>query len=208
MKLYYSPGASSLAVHILLRETALSFSLCRVDLATHLTSRGGDYYEINPHGQVPILELDDGSHLTQQAIIAQYVCDLAGRTDLMPQAGSMERYRVMEWQNHIATELHKGFSPLFWRVAGAARDIVIHRLHRHFRRLDEHLSDQVFLTGHQFTAADAYLFVMASWGTWFELDMPRYPHLRQYLETIGHRASVISALAAEGEGLVISRAYT
>jgi glutathione S-transferase len=113
MKLYYASGACSLAPHIILREAQLPFSVEKVDTKTHKTEHGVDYYTINPKGYVPLLELDSGERLTEGPIIAQYICDKAGRQDLMPAAGSMARYRVMEWQNYTTSELHKSFSPLF-----------------------------------------------------------------------------------------------
>ena len=96
MKLYYSRGACSLTPHILLRETGLPFTLERMDGATHRTEHDVDYYTINPKGYVPLLELDNGERLSEGPVICQYICDLAGRTDLMPAAGTMARYRVME----------------------------------------------------------------------------------------------------------------
>jgi glutathione S-transferase len=113
MKRYYAPGACSLAVHIVLHETGLPFTLERVDLSKHETEQATDFYQINPKGAVPVLELDDGTRMTEGPIICQYLCDLAGRPDLMPEAGDMARYRVMEWQNYITSELHKTAGALF-----------------------------------------------------------------------------------------------
>src|SRR5690349_16344826 len=113
MKLFFSPGTCALAPHILFREAGLSFTPVRVDLATHKTASGRDYYAINPKGSVPLLEIEDGERLTEGPVIAQYIGDRAGRADLMPPAGSMLRYRVMEWQTYISSELHKAYSPLF-----------------------------------------------------------------------------------------------
>src|SRR5688572_25050591 len=113
MKLYYSPAACSLAPHIVLRETGLPFTLEKVDTGKHLTQAGADYYAINPKGQVPLLQLADGQLLNEGPVIVPYIADQARATALMPAAGSIERYRVMEWQNYITSELHKGFSPLF-----------------------------------------------------------------------------------------------
>src|SRR5437899_53773 len=112
MKLYYSPGACSLAAHITLAEAGLSYSTKRVDLKTHTLADGTDYYTINPKGYAPVLELDDGSRLSEAAVIVQYIADRKPGT-LAPAFGSMQRYRLMEWLNFIATEVHKNFSP-FW----------------------------------------------------------------------------------------------
>src|SRR5262245_52302634 len=113
MKLYYAPGACSLAPHIVLRETGANFSLERVDLKTHKLGNGTDYYTINPKGAVPLLELQGGERLSEGPVICQYIADQAGNTKILPAAGTLPRYRVMEWQNYITGELHKSFSPLF-----------------------------------------------------------------------------------------------
>jgi glutathione S-transferase len=112
MKLYYAPGACSLAPHIALNEAQIPHEAVRVDLREHKLADGTDYYTINPKGYVPLLELDDGRRLTEVAVILQYVADRKPGT-LAPAFGSFERYRLMEWLNFIATEIHKGWSPLW-----------------------------------------------------------------------------------------------
>src|SRR3569833_2375171 len=113
MKLYYSAGACSLSPHIALREAGIKFELVRAVLATHKLADGGDFYAINPKGQVPLLELDDGERLSEGPAILQYIADHAPASGLAPVAGTMARYRLMEWLNFITSELHKGFTPLF-----------------------------------------------------------------------------------------------
>ncbi|MCA1920851.1 glutathione transferase GstA, partial [Buttiauxella noackiae] len=113
MKLYYKAGACSLSPHIILRETGVDFSLVKVDLAAKKTEAGDDYLEINAKGQVPALLLDDGSLLTEGVAIVQYLADKVPDRQLLAPSGSMTRYHTLEWLNYIATELHKGFSPLF-----------------------------------------------------------------------------------------------
>ena len=120
LKLFYAPGACSLAPHILLRETGLPFTLVRVDLTSGSVATGGHLRSINPAGLVPVLELDDGSRLTEGPVICQYLADRAGAADLMPAAGTLDRYRVMAWQHYISSELHKSYSPLFARKVDAA----------------------------------------------------------------------------------------
>jgi len=113
MKLYFSPGACSLAPHIALHEIGVPFDGLRVDLKAHKVADGTDYYSVNPKGYVPLLELDTGERLTEAAVILQYIADRKPGT-LAPAFGSIERYRLMEWLNFIATEVHKQFGPLFY----------------------------------------------------------------------------------------------
>ncbi len=113
MKLFYKAGACSLSPHIVLREAGLDFTAEKVDLALKKTESGADYLTINPKGQVPALLLDDGSLLTEGVAIVQYLADRVPDRGLIPAAGTLSRYHAIEWLNYIATELHKGFSPLF-----------------------------------------------------------------------------------------------
>src|SRR5947207_15927571 len=108
VKLYYSPGACSYAPHIALYEAGFPFEAVKVDLRTHKLADGTDYYSINPKGYVPLLELDDGTRLSELAVIVQYIADRKSGT-LAPAFGSIERYRLMEWLNFISSELHKQF---------------------------------------------------------------------------------------------------
>ena len=111
MKLYYAPAACSLAPHIALSEAGLDHELVRVDLRTHTLPDGRDYVAVNPKGYVPVLELDDGTRLTEAAVILQYIADRKPGS-LAPAFGSLPRYQLMERLNFIATEIHKGFGPL------------------------------------------------------------------------------------------------
>ncbi len=141
MKLYYAPGTCSLAPHIALREAGLPFTLARVDLSTHTLASGEDYRQINPKGQVPALELDDGTRLTEGPVIVQFIADYAANTAFMPASGSLDRYRVMAWQNYITAELHKSFSPLFNPdFDAAAKDLHRRLLRGKYDWIDEQLS--------------------------------------------------------------------
>ena len=198
LKLYYAPGACSLAPHIVLRETGLPFTLVRVDLATGAVASGGNLRSINPAGLVPVLELADGSRLTEGPVICQYLADQAAATTLMPAAGTLERYRVMAWQNYITSELHKAYSPLFARrvdknaqaiLAGALRDKLI--------RLDGQLADRQFLVGDDFSAADAYLFTVLRWSALVGLPIDDLAYLAAHSARVLARPAVRDALAAE-----------
>lgn len=202
MKLYTHPGASSLSVHILLRETRLPFDLEVVNVTAKVRADGSDYWTVARRGMVPLLELDTGEKLTENLVIAQYICDRAGRHDLMPEAGTMQRYRVMEWQSYIAAELHKSFVPIFWPIDDETRALVLGRIRNRLGFLDEGLIGP-FLTGETFTAADAYLFVIGSWTRHFGISTDEYPRLRNLLNLVSQRQSVRDALKAEGRGLVV-----
>lgn len=199
MKLYYSPAACSLAAHIVLREIGQPFELVRVDTKAHRTLEGADFYAINPKGYVPVLELDDGQRLTEGPVIAQYVADAAHREDLMPAAGSLARYRVLEWQNYITSELHKSFTPLFNPAYDdAARKIIGGILRRKYTWLSEQLAAREFLTGKTFTAADAYLFVITRWAPGVKVDLSDLAPLQAFQARVAARPHVREALAAEG----------
>lgn len=199
MKLYYSPGACSLAPHIVLREAQLAFTLERVDLKSHKTEHGADYTAITSKGSVPLLELDNGEVLSEGPIITQYISDQAANTDLMPAAGTLARYRVMEWQNYITSELHKSFSPLFDATQGdAAKAHFSSALHKKFEWVSQQLDGRQYLTGDKFTAADAYLFTVAGWAKYVNLDLSAYDNLQVYLKRIAARPAVHAAMTAEG----------
>jgi glutathione S-transferase len=197
MKLYFSPGACSLAPHIALVEAGLPHDLVKVDLRTHKLENGGDYYAVNPKGYVPDLELDDGTRLTEAAVVLQYIADRKPGT-LAPAHGTMERYRLIEWLNFVATELHKGFSPL-WKpnTPDAYKSVVIENLGKRFDFLEPILAKQSYLTGEQFTIADAYLFTILSWSKALKVDLSKWPAITQYLQRVGARPAVQEAKRAE-----------
>jgi glutathione S-transferase len=199
MKLFYSPGACSLAPHIVLREAGQLFTLVKVDLGKHQTATGEDYLAINPKGSVPLLELDDGSRISEGPVIAQFVADQNKATSLMPPAGTMTRYRVMEWQNYITSELHKGFSPLFNAELNAnAKQVLSTIVFNKLRWVDGQLSGQNYLTGMTFTAADAYLFVVLGWTKYVGLDISSLSHVQRFVTMVSQRPAVRDAMKAEG----------
>ena len=198
MKLYYSPGACSLAPHIALSEAGLPYTTKRVDLKTHTLVDGTDYYTINPKGYVPLLELDDGARLTEIAAIVQYIADRKPGT-LAPAYGTMERYRLMEWLNFIATELHKQFSPLWYPTTPeATKDAQIAKLKTRFDLISKTLAAQPYLMGNDFTVADAYLFTILNWAPMLKVDLAPWPALVAYQARVAARPAVHTALVAEG----------
>ena len=198
MKLFLSPGACSRAVHITLHESGVAHESERVDIRTHKTASGADYYQVNPKGYVPTLVLDDGQKLTEVAAILQYVADRAPEKGLAPANGTFERYRLQEALNFVATEIHKGFSPLFNPATpDAYREIAKDRLAKRFEILNETLDRQPYLLGEQFTVADAYLFTVVSWAIPLKIDLAPYPGLARFLSRVADRPAVKATIAAE-----------
>lgn len=192
MKLYYSPNACSMSVHIVLNELGLLYEAVQVDLGTHkLVKTGADYYKINPKGYVPAIELDDGSLLTEVAAILQYVADRKPQSQLLAAPGSMERYRTIEWLTFISSELHKSFGPL-WNpnMPDAAKKIFIDKLNTRFELLDKHFAKNEFLMGNQFTVADAYAYTILNWKNFLNVDLSPYKNLEAYMQRLASRPSV------------------
>lgn len=199
MKLYYAPGACSLAPHIVLEESGLPFVLEKVDLAAKKTESGADYLAINPKGAVPALTLDAGETLTEAVALMQFIADKAAGAIALPPAGSMERYRLLEWLNFIATELHKGFGPL-WKpnTPDAYRPIVKETLALRFGFVDKALAGRSYLMGDQATIADAYLFTILSWSRFHQIDLSPYRNIDAFMARMAARPAVRRALEAEG----------
>lgn len=199
MKLYYTPGACSLAPHIVLREADRRFELDRVDLRTKRTASGRNFLEINPKGNVPVLQLD-GDHseaLTEVEVVLQYIGDLAADARLLPANGTFARYHLQEWLAFIASELHKPFSFLRRHdTPDAMKQILRTRICERLGYIGGALRDRAFLMGESFTVADAYLFVILLWAGKLQIEVA--PHVDEYQSRIAHRPAVEDALAAEG----------
>lgn len=198
MKLYYAPGACSLAPHIVAREAGLELDLVKIDLAAKRTEAGDDYLPINPKGSVPALRLDDGALLTENAVVLQYLAAQAPSARLMPEHG-FERYRLLEWLNFVATELHKGFGPL-WNPAtpDSVRQATRDTLGGKFDYLQQALEGRDYLTGDRFTIADVYAFVVLNWTAMHDIDLSRWPGLVAFAQRVAARPAVRNALGAEG----------
>ncbi len=199
MKLYFSPGACSMSPHIALEEAGLAYQAEKVDLKAKKTASGADYLAVNPKGQVPALQLDDGSVLTEGPAIVQYIADQAPDKALAPAYGTPGRYRLMEWLNFITSELHKSFTPLFNpKFPDDGKVMVRDGLGRRFDWLDTQLAQRPYLMGEQFTVADGYLFTVLGWGKYVDVDLARWPALTAYVQRVAARPGVHAALVAEG----------
>lgn len=198
MKLYYSPGACSLSPHIVLRELGCDFALERVDTTTKKTETGQNFLSINSKGYVPALQLDNGEVLTEGAAIVQYLADARPDAGLVPAPGTIERARLQEQLNFIASELHKAFSPLFGGK-DSEKPAAIDRVALKLDQVEATLADgRPYLLGDDFTVADAYLFVVSGWTRPTGIGLDRWPNLRAHHQRIAARPNVQAALRAEG----------
>jgi glutathione S-transferase len=199
MKLYYSPGACSLSPHIALREAGVAFEPVLASTKSHQLKDGTDYYEINPLGYVPMLELDDGTRLREGPAIVQYIADLAPTKNLAPANGTLPRYRLQEWLTFIGTEVHKQFSPLFNpAMPDEAKKLQREKLASRFQWLDTELKGKQYLMGDTFSVADGYLFTVTNWAKPMAIDLAPYPNLMAWRERVAARPAVQEAMRAEG----------
>lgn len=199
MKLYYSPGACSMAPHIVLREAAYQFDLEKVDLPNKKTAGGDDYWKVNPKGYVPALVLDDGQVLTEVGVICQYLADQKPETGLAPKLGTMERYRLMETLNFAATEVHKQIGALFNpNMTPDMKQVQLGVIERRLDALEKTLDGKQFSTGDSFSVADAYLFTVLNWTGLHKIDLGKWPNIKAFMARVGARAAVQETLKAEG----------
>ncbi len=198
--LYQTPGACSLAPLIALHAAGLPHDLETVDLRAHKLADGSDYYAVNPKGAVPALKIDSGDVLTENAVLLQYIADQAPAANLVPASG-VARYRQLELLNYIATEVHKGFSPLFNPATlPEARQMAVDALGKKFSFLAGRLGDQNYLAGDRLTAADAYLFTVLRWTDLLKLDLAAWPALVAYRQRLANDPAIKAALEEEGLG--------
>jgi len=199
MKLFCKAGACSLSPHIVLRECGLDFTQVNVDLMKKVTECSEDYWQINPKGQVPALELDDGTVLTEGVAIVQYLADLKPDRQLLAPVGSLTRYHTLEWLSFISSELHKTFTPLFKPdTPDDYKPLLRARLEQQFRYVDKALQDKQWLMGLRFSVADAYLYVMVRWAHALKLELDGLSALEAWFQRASQRPAVQAALKAEG----------
>jgi glutathione S-transferase len=199
MKLYYAPGACSMAAHIVLRELGYRFDLERVDLREGRTADSGDYSAVNPKGYVPALVLDDGQVLTEVAAILQYLADSRPEMGLAMSAGDVAHYRLLEWLNFISSEVHKTLGALFNpNLPVECRGVPLALFERRCDWLAGTLGEGPFLMGERYTIADPYLFTVLNWTSVLAVDLGRWPALKDYLARVAARPAVQETLTAEG----------
>ena len=199
MKLYYAPGACSLAPHIVLNEIGADYSLEKVDLGAKTTDTGANFMAVNSKGYVPTLEFAKDQVLTEVSTIIQYLADKAEGAMKLPALGSMERYRAMEMLNFVASELHKGIGGLFAKgMPEEGRKLIIERVSKRLDWVDAQLAEKPYLLGKDFSVADAYAFTVMNWGQWVGLDIKPWKNIAAFMERVGARPGVQAALKKEG----------
>ena len=200
MKLYYSPGACSLAAHILLNEINVDFDLERVDLKTHKTETGADYYEINPKGYVPALEINPGLLLTENVAVLPFIAQHDPKQDLIPPSG-LGRAKVLEWLGYLNSELHDEYAVFFdpaitedEKVRGYAT------IDKMLKYIDDYLaeSEYDYLVNDRFGPADAYLFVLTNWSNSIHHDLTPFTNIVALRNKVAERQSVQIAMRDEG----------
>jgi glutathione S-transferase len=205
MKLYYSPGACSLAPHIVMAELNMAYEIEAVNLKDK-TCLTGDYKKINAKGSVPALKMDNGEILTEGAVISQYLADQKNDGSILGKFGTTERYQTLEWMNFIATEIHKNFSPLFFadkmmtntQSQTDTKTCFKTILNEKFNFLSSKMGNNTFLMGNNFTIADAYMFTCMTWSKYVGIDMSQWPNLNTYMGRVMERPSVLRAMKEEG----------
>ena len=199
MKLFYSPGACSMAPHIVAREAGLPVDLVKVDIPNKKTEDGGDFWQINPKGYVPALQLDDGRVLTEVGVICQYLADQAPASKLVPPFGAFERYEQMAALNFASAEVHKQIGALFNpKLTPDMKEVQLGTIARRLDSLEKMLAGRDFIAGDSFSAADAYLFTVLNWTSIHKIDLSRWPNIQAYMGRIGARPKVQETLKAEG----------
>jgi glutathione S-transferase len=199
MKLYYLKGACSLASLISLIEAGQKFEPVEVERGTKKTADGLDYNAVNPKGYVPALVLDDGNVLTENVCVLSYIATLDPAGKLAPTVGTLGFFRVVEWLSFVNSEVHKTMGPMFRPTTtdeqkAAARELLATR----HAFIENALGDKPFLTGDNFTVADAYLYVTLSWRERVGVDISRFPKLTAFFERVRARPSVQRARTEEG----------
>ncbi len=199
MKLFYSKGACSLVVRIVIHEIGLQCDYEAVNLKTKITASGENYLTINPKGAVPAILTDDNNLLTENDVILQYLADTAHATQLLPPVDDFKRYQVLEWVNFITTEIHKGFGPLFNPGVPDTMntEVFIPIIIKKFAIANQALEKTPYLCGDHFTLPDAYLFVMLLWAHLKQIDLSSMPSLLKYFAELKLRKTIIDAMNEE-----------
>lgn len=199
MKLYFSKGACSLVVRIIIHELKLDAEYVSVDLTSKKTADGTDYLQINPKGSVPALLLDNQQLLTENAVILQFLADKYNARELLPDLADQNRYKILEWLNYMSTDIHKSFGPLFLPQLdeNIKESIFKPLLIKKYKVIDAALANSEYIAADHFTLPDAYLFVTLRWIAHFKIDIKQFKHLPEFFARLKQRPSVQQSLNEE-----------
>jgi glutathione S-transferase len=192
MKLYYSPGACSLADHIAMHEAGMTFDRVRVDLKSKLTETGQKFEEINPKGYVPTVEMDDGQILTENVAILSWI---ARRKSSLTPTGEQGELRLLEMLAFISTEIHKQFGRVFRPTSDAEAAAAREKISQRFELIGGLMKGD-YLFGQEASVADAYLFTMLLWANKVGFKLPQ--RLAEFAQRMRTRPAVQLALKPEG----------
>jgi len=187
----------SLAVHIVLEETGISYNTVKVDNKTKTTEDGSDYLKINTKGAVPALRTEEGVIITEASAILQYVADLKSAHSLLPPVPTLERYRVLETLSLLVLDLYKNYVLLYTfpdEAKPKAKTILLDR----YNLLEKQLEGHDFLNGNIFSIADAYFYTLNRWHGWAGIDLPSFKNISAFQKRVGDRHSIQQVLKAEG----------
>lgn len=200
MKLYYKPGACSLASHILLEEINADFEVESVNTDTGMTETGGDYTKINPKKYVPALFLREDMIITEGPAILQYLADLEPNSEMLPPSGSESRAKVIEHLTYISSELHKAFGPLFRPgIDEIAKAHAKSDVRKKLLYCNEIFSDgRNYLVDNKVSIADIYLFVVCNWCNFVDISLEETPYVYSFISRMMERVAVRAAMKTEG----------
>ena len=198
MKLYSAPGSCSTASNIALLEAGADFEVIKLDLTTdRLLPDGRHLNDINPKGYVPVLELDDGTLLTENVAILQFIADQFPESKLAPPNGTMARTRLQEWLSFVNSEVHKTMSVFYNpKLPQEMRDFFMQRLGTRLTYIDAHLDGKNFLLGDSCSVADYYLFVVCSWAPRHKIDLSGYEKILAWQTRVAARPVVQEVMSA------------
>jgi len=204
LKLYYLPGACSLAGHIVLKWTGMDYTAVRLDRET-LKSR--EYLALNPNGTVPFL-VDGDFTLTENAAIMRYLAESTPEAALLGEHCRRGRAEVVRWVAFLNSDVHCAFKPIFsptryFPDETMAKVVIAQasgRVDSYLQYIDEHMQGKSWLTGTR-SIADPYLFVMLRWAEGTGTPVGQFKNLSGFFERMYADPGVQAAILEE-EGAV------
>ena len=188
VKLYYTKTSCGASSFISAFIGGLNLECEIVDLATHTTDSGANFYDINPKGNVPALVLDDGTVLNENIACLEYISNEASQNTLVPQSGTTERYVLLQVLSYVASELHASIGGFFNPASAneSVRDFLLDNFERKMKYVQDNLlsGNRTYVVGDSFTIADAYLHIVLSWLGYVGLDLSSYPIAQAYYNRI------------------------